>query len=186
MTQRLRAIAIIAGLSLLALGMINCTSSPDRRAEDRDSGPDEIIGGPPQQGDEDYEFAMPPSHPGTPEPVAGAPATEWEPGSETIDRHYIEQLEHFGPSLVLQHVHTEPAHESDGFVGFEIVEITPHAEQYISPRLQPGDIITHINLVRLKMPDDYMEAWKTLNEAEEIRIDIVRDGESKDVIWDIE
>ncbi len=184
--KRIRGIAVVSGLLVIGLSVLNCTSSPDRRADERDSGPEQIVGAPPQPGDADYEFAIPPEHPGTPKPIGGAPTREWDATASIIDRHYIERLRYFGPSLVLQHIQTDPAHDDDGFVGFEIIEISPAAEQYLTPRLQRGDIITHVNLVQIEKPDDYMEAWKTLEDAEEIRIDFVRDGEPADVIWDVE
>lgn len=180
-------IALLVGSALLISSLMGCSSSAEVRDDERDSGPDEIVGAPPEEGSEDYEFAPPPSHPGMPETSqAEEPMAEFDAESDVIDAHYIRQLKSYGPAMVLQHVHTEPVHEDDEFVGFEIVELSAKARHYVEPRLQVGDVITHVNLVRLEKPDDYMEAWETLDETGEVRIDMIRNGESADVIWSVE
>ncbi len=180
-------IAAVASAAVLFFSLTACSSGPDLREDDRDSGPDEVLGAPPEEGSEDYEFAPPPRNPATPPKAEGEPpAGEWDSSAEVIDRYYLEQLEQFGPAVVLQHVDTAPVHDEDGFVGFEIVELSATASHYVEPRLQVGDVVTHVNLVRLEKPDDYREAWDTLADAEELRVDIERNGESEEILWAVE
>ena len=171
-------------LAILSLVITACSTGPDLRESERDSGPDEILGSPPEPGSEDYEFALPPGHPAQEEQAA--PPVEWDSQAESFDRFYLERLQQYGPSMILQHVHTEAVVDEGQFVGFELVSMSPTAKHYVEPRLQEGDVVTHVNLVRLEKPDDYMEAWETLDGAEEVRIDVLRNGEPTDVVWSIQ
>lgn len=176
------AVMTVAIVVLLGVG---CATGSDADRQ----GPDEVVGQPPEEESEDYEFAPPPEHPGEHGSVASAddgaqPEHDAEPG--VVTESDIDRLQNFGPSVVMQHVDAEPVHDDDDFVGFEIVDVSATAEHYIEEQLEVGDVITHVNLVRLERPDDYMEAWETLEGADEIRVDIVRDGEPEEITWEIE
>lgn len=166
----------------LVAGAVGCaTGSGDH------SPPQEVVGEPPAEDDVDSEFALPPSHPGEHGQVGGdSPAVEPSAEPGVVTETELQRLQQFGPSVVMQHVETAPAHEDDEFVGFEIVGVSETARGYIESKLQPGDVVTHVNLVRLERPDDYMEAWDTLEDAEQIRFDVVRDGEDAEVILEVE
>ena len=180
--------AVAAAVVLVVFGICGCSTGPDARS-DRDSGPDEVVGSPPEEGSEEYEFAAPPRHPGRHGDVAdrGEASPETSGDSEDgVTRDDVDRLRNFGPSVILEHVRLEPSHDDDGFVGFEIVEMSPSAARYAEPDLVRGDVVTHVNLVRLEKPDDYMEAWETLEDAREIRIDFKRDGEDQSLSWPVE
>lgn len=88
-----------------------------------------------------------------------------------------------GPPYALSVVTVEPFKEGKKMVGFQIVDLTQNAEARLKPHLVRGDVITHINGLKLRTPDDYFEAWKTLTDAQSIRVDFVRDGEAQNVVW---
>lgn len=174
-------------VSLVVGTTIGCASGPDERASnDRES--QTVMGSPPSEDSEDYEFAAPPRHPGDHGEVqtrgSGQESAEREP--DVIYRSEIEELKNYGPSVVLKHVDTEASHEDGSFVGFQIVDVSEAAHSIIAPHLRVGDVVTHINLVRLQRPDDYVEAWNTLDDVQEIRIDFQRDGKEKQAVWRVQ
>lgn len=173
------ALVAMAAVVWMAVG---CSSGP----EEERRGQQEVIGSPPDEDSEDYEFALPELYDGHDEEPSSVESTgPGYPQTEAVQREQIDELKRFGPSIVFEHVQTTPRHD-DGFVGFEIVEISAAARPYLEAKLEEGDVVTHVNLVRLEKPDDYLEAWEALSETEEIRVDFERDGESKAAIWKVE
>lgn len=183
-TSVLKPLVVAVAAGWLALSLVGCASAP------ADEGPEEVVGQPPQPDSEDYEPAPPPSHPGEHGKLGGDTTAQQDQhtGSEpgVVTQQQLDRLQSLGPSVVMEHVVTEPVRDDGQFVGFEIVEVSDTARRHIEPDLQTGDVITHVNQVRLEMPDDYMEAWKTLEEADEIRVDLVRDGDEQEVILDVQ
>lgn len=166
--------------------LAGCTTTSDG-ARSFERGPDKVMGSPPSESSEDYEFAPPPRHPGPHGEVENTPrrasTQPREPG--VIRRGELQRFMEFGPSVVWEHVDTEPQHESGRFQGFMIVDLSRGAHEVLSPEVRVGDVITHINLVRLERPDHYMEIWEELPRAEEIRIDFLRDGEAMNATWQV-
>lgn len=91
-----------------------------------------------------------------------------------------------GPPYTLTLVKVEPARVDGKFQGFKLVAMQRSAAEAVAPQLVPGDIVTHVNGVRLEKPDDYVDAWNLLAEVSKIRIDFIRDGESKHAIWRVQ
>ena len=169
----------------LALLVVGCATAPDGR-RNIERGPDRVLGEPPEEGSEDFEVAPPPRHPGPHGEVSVSNSERFdgevrEPG--VFRRSEIGRLLEFGPAVVLEHVDTEPSYEEGRFLGFMIVDFSDQAQSYVSPELRVGDVITHLNLVRVERPDHYLEVWNQLGEAEEIRIDFLRDGEALHQSW---
>lgn len=180
-------VAVLA-LAVSLWAWAGCASTPD--SDEVQEADDDVVGAPPEAESDDYEFALPPQHPGAHGDVRRGASGEVDApiadDPDVIDRRAIEELRRFGPSAVMRHVRTEPAYDDGGFVGFELVDASSTALRYVEPKLELGDVITHVNLVRLEKPDDYMEAWETLEHADEIRIDVIRDGDQQELIWRIE
>ena len=181
-----RSVVYAIAAVLFALGLPACASGPEES-----SAPDEVVGQPPDEDSEDHEFASPPQHPGDHGSVDGersseatSPPADTDPG--VVTESQLDELQNHGPSVVMQHIETEPIHDDDEFVGFEVVGATDTARAHMEPKLEIGDIITHVNLVRLERPDDYMEAWQTLDGADEIRFDVIRGDDAREVVIDVE
>lgn len=177
------------GLGLAAVAMfalsVGCASAPDqRRAAER--GPESNVGAPPS-GDEAVVAPLP-NNPASRqarqvmprEPMVGPD------GAALITRGEVNALLERGPAVVFQHVDTEPQHDNGEFVGFLIVDISAPAHSFVAPQLRVGDVVTHVNLVKLERPDHYLNAWSTLAEAEEIRVDFRREGQASHAIWRVE
>ncbi len=162
-----------------------CATSPEKREIDR--GPDQVVGDPPTEESEDYEFAPPPRHPGHHGDVSmDSPAPATPAGRDAVARQDLNRLLQYGPSVIFQHVDTDPYREGERFVGFRIIDLSDRAQEILSPRLRVGDVVTHVNLVKVERPEDYTEVWESLEDAEEIRVDFLRDGEAEQVIWRVQ
>jgi S1-C subfamily serine protease len=114
---------------------------------------------------------------------------EAEGGQQAADTVTSEELDSFldrGPSYALTLVEVEPSRADGAFQGFEIVSMAEPANRFVSPHLTKGDVITHINGVRLEKPDDYLAAWKQLDEVSTIRVDFIRDGASEHATWQVQ
>ena len=88
-----------------------------------------------------------------------------------------------GPPYALSQVTVEPEKKGNTMVGYKIIDMTTNARTRLDPHLVAGDVITHINGIKLKTPDDYFEAWKSLNGAKAIRVDYVRGGVATNLVW---
>lgn len=177
----------VAWVGLVGAPMVGCASGPDQQQP----ADDQIVGQPPEEESEDYEFAPPPEHPGQHGDIQGdaEPVEDVETASEpgVVTEAEIEQLKRYGPAVVMQHVDARPAYgEDDEFIGFRIEEASETARQYLEPDIEVGDVVTHVNLVELEQPDDYMEAWESLEGADEVRFDVIRDGQQEDVVLDVQ
>ena len=97
----------------------------------------------------------------------------------------LAQLMGKGPAFVLQSVEVEPAREEGHFVGYRIRSMTASAEEALAGRVEVGDVITHLNGVVQRKPEDLLEAWKLMAASQRLRIDFVRDGEERAAVWDV-
>ncbi len=163
------AVALMAGWG--------CSSAPETGDDD----PHAVMGSPPSEGDQHYEFARPDGQ----RTVERDDEEQLEEVDDTISEAHLAALLRRGPSVVMRHVEVEPVLEDEDFVGFEVVELTEASAKYLGGRLSVGDVVTHINGVRIEKPDDYLNAWKALNDVREIRVNVIRDGEQEVVTWPI-
>jgi hypothetical protein len=106
------------------------------------------------------------------------------PGA-SFTRSQVEAFMQQGPPYALTMVRVAPERNDGAFQGFKITKMKPAAAKTVAPHIKAGDIITHINGVRMEKPDDYLNAWKLLSEVDTIRIDFVRGGASEHARWNI-
>ncbi len=154
---------------------------------------DEVMYAPPEDADQPIkvprgapvleEYAEPTSDVTPAPPQDAAPG---EPPPTSISRTRLDQLLEFGPAWGLSQVVVSPKRVDGAFQGFEITDFSPEAREVMSPPLQEGDVITHLNGVRLQTPTDYDEAWKLSRTVSTIRIDYMRDGDAVYTEWDVQ
>ena len=106
--------------------------------------------------------------------------------SEPVTTSEIDRLQELGPSYVFQVVRLEPYRTDGNFRGYEIVGANSTAKNVMYPQIEVGDVVTHVNGVHLKRPDDYMKAWKKLDRVDAIKVDLLRDGEEAQAVWDVQ
>ncbi len=121
-----------------------------------------------------------------PKAVAHAPTVPARP-SNTLYRDEVENVKRAGLGHFFELVDLEPKGDIDGqgrlsgFQGFQIVTLRP-ATEWLSFDFAPGDILTHINGVSVEHYSTWFEQFEALSTADQIRVDIIRDGTPKAVI----
>ncbi|MEM1350690.1 MAG: hypothetical protein AAGI01_19160 [Myxococcota bacterium] len=120
--------------------------------------------------------------------AAVAPADELprrRPGDMTVTRKELLALYDSGIATALRQVEVRPAYDGERFKGYTVQRFNAQASAVMSPPMQVGDVITHVNGVAIRQPDDMMRAWELLKDAAAVRIDYVRDGAPAFVEWTV-
>ncbi len=140
----------------------------------------------------------PPEDPATgempkgPEPVVegNAPEDYKKPETEegaAVTRAEVESFMDRGPAYVLTVVTVDPKRDETGqMVGYQIIDVTTEARAVMMPQLRVGDVVTHVNGVRLLKPDDLIQAWKALKQIDVAVVDFTRGDESMQASWSIQ
>lgn len=91
-----------------------------------------------------------------------------------------------GPHAVLGAAALAPARNGAGSVlGFRIESINADGAFLTAAGLQPGDVITKVNGQSIVLPDQFMDAWEAMDDADELRVEVLRDGEEMVLEWPI-
>ena len=101
----------------------------------------------------------------------------------TVTRAELDSFLDKGAPYVLTVVTFEPVRREGKFQGFQIVDVTRGAREFMTPQMRVGDIVTHVNGLRILKPDDLNQAWRSLNKADSIRIDFLRQSDPKHAVW---
>lgn len=183
----MRRILIVLGIIVLAAG---CAGNKPKAEQPQG---DSKLSDPPQGGDEQVAMPQGPPvvRPGSEEGEADDSADTSESGEPTSDgstasvtRAKLDEFLDKGTPYVLTVVTVEPSH-TDGFQGFQIVDVTRGAREFMMPQIQVGDVVTHVNGIKIQRPDDLTQAWRSLNKVSSIRIDFKRQGEPMTAVWDV-
>lgn len=170
--KKLLIVAVLAG------GLSACASNKSK--------PDESVNEPPTGAE--AEVAMPKSAPivrADNAPAAGG-TVEAEGGADestAVSRAELDAFLDKGPPYVLTIVTFEPVRRDGAFQGFQIVEVTREAREFITPQMRVGDIVTHVNGVRILKPDDLTQAWRSLSKADSVRVDFLRKSDPMHALW---
>lgn len=112
-------------------------------------------------------------------------APEAPPAREgTIARAELEAILDAGLGRFLQRVTTEPHLEGGRFVGHRLVEL--RSELFRDVDLRPGDTLVRINGMPIERPEQALEAWNSLRVASELTVDVLRDGQGRQLRYAIE
>ena len=192
MMTRTHAKKTLAALTaLLMLAACAPSSSANKKgAEQSPQEEDTVMYSPPE--DADQPIAIPRGAPladgyanptSTLTPPADSAPADYTPG--TVSKKQLDVLLSQGPGWALSQVQVEPARKNDAFQGFRITGFAPVAAAVMSPPLAIGDVITHLNGVRLEQPDHYMEAFNLSRSVNELRIDYVRAEKANYSTWTV-
>jgi hypothetical protein len=197
----LRSVALmVASLCLIAFATtaFGCASSSGAADDGAEERAQKVSGEPPSP-QEDTQKPLPkgpkveignaPSdvEPADVEPADAEPADASDgEAAGSFTRSEVQAFMQKGPSYALTMVRVQPERVDGKFQGFKVIEMKPGAASTVAPQLVKGDVITHINGVRMEKPDDYLNAWKLLSEVSTIRVDFVRDGTSDHAVWNIQ
>ena len=109
-----------------------------------------------------------------------------EEGQPVVQRAQVESFMRRGPAFALTQVAVDPVHGTSGFEGYKIASLTPSVADFLQTHLQQGDVLTHLNGIKIERPDDYLQAWNRLKEAPVLSIDYVRDGQKMSARWQVQ
>lgn len=91
-----------------------------------------------------------------------------------------------GPHALLGAVTMVPARTDSGSArGFELVEFLEGGGFLAEGGLRPGDVVTAVNGRSILLPDAFMAVWESLDEAESLSVELLRDGEEMTLEWPI-
>lgn len=151
-------------LSVLACG---CTASVQTTAKTPAPAP------PAQPAPAPAPVAEPSLEP-APEPVAAAPNTLPPDGVlGVIDRQGLVVIIDQGLGRLFQRLKVSPFMQSGRFVGFQITALDP---QWEISQLRTGDVITALNGQVVERPEQAMAAFERLRQADELVVDLLREG----------
>lgn len=119
--------------------------------------------------------------PSVPEP-APSPAPPERRG--TIARAELDRVLDAGLGRFLQSVTTEPHLDGRRFVGFRVLEL--RGELFAGVDLAPGDTIVRVNGMPIERPEQALAAWNALRVASELTLDVLRDGQARQLRFAIE
>lgn len=162
-----------------------CASSS---ATKRDAASERVSGQPPSA-DEDVHHRLPKGPDvltGTGPQAGGISGDDGDAGEASVTRDALKELILKGPSFPLSMVEVDPARNGSEFLGYRVLSIASAAQPTLEGRLKKGDIITHLNGVRVGTPDDYLSAWKLLAQRSTMRIDFMRDNEAQYAVWRVQ
>lgn len=112
-------------------------------------------------------------------PVAGA-AGRSTPRS-SLSRQAVEEAVDAGLGAFLQRIQVEPVTRDGAYLGFQLKAVDP-AGGWSAYDVQVGDIITHANGKSLEAEVTAFEVFQELRTAQELRLSLIRDGVSRQVV----
>lgn len=114
-------------------------------------------------------------------PAPAAPPT----ASGVISRRELDAVLSQSPGYFLQHVDTRPHFRNGHFLGWRLVAFFPGDARFAGVDLQAGDVVTRINGRPIEQPDQFMTVWTALRSANELAVDVERDGTPRTLRWQI-
>jgi general secretion pathway protein C len=105
-------------------------------------------------------------------------------GPVTLRRQEMVQVVDAGLGRFLQKVDVEPSFANGRFQGFRIVELRP-GSFWQSVDLQPGDVVLSVNGMPIERDKQAYDAFQTLRTARELRVDYLRDGQPRSLVYPI-
>jgi S1-C subfamily serine protease len=116
-----------------------------------------------------------------PEPVPARPAP---PAPSALQRQYVVQVVDAGLGRFLQKVDVEPSFAKGRFQGFRIVELRP-GSFWQGVDLRPGDVVLTLNGLPVERDKQAYDAFQTLRTAKELRVEYLRDGQPRSLVYPI-
>jgi S1-C subfamily serine protease len=117
--------------------------------------------------------------------ASAAPATTLQVGT-AVTATQLESLLKSGPHALIRAFLVEPAYAGKRFIGFRVVQRTPHPVLSIDAPVKVGDVIVSANGVRLETPGQFMAAWGKLRSTKVFSVMVIRDQKKLSMNWHLE
>jgi type II secretory pathway component PulC len=89
-----------------------------------------------------------------------------------------------GLGRFLQKVDVEPSFAGGRFEGFRLVRVRP-AAFWEGVDLKPGDVVLKVNGMPIERETEAYDAFQSLGAAPELRVDYLRDGQPRALVYPI-
>ncbi|MGB0646393.1 MAG: hypothetical protein ACPGQS_04415 [Bradymonadia bacterium] len=106
--------------------------------------------------------------------------------SQKVTKDDVEALLKSGPHAMIRSFLVEPAYKDKKFLGFRLIQRTPHPVLSASGPVRTGDIIVSANGVRLETPAQYMAAWGKLKTERAFSVVLLRNGQRVTLKWTLD
>ena len=107
-------------------------------------------------------------------PMSSELPTEVDAG--VIPRPALQAVLASGIGRFLQQVRAEPTLARGRFVGWRVLTLFPGRPDVSVRVLRPGDTVTRVNGKAIERPEQFMKLWDSLASANELVLDIEREG----------
>ena len=124
--------------------------------------------------------------PALPVTVLEPPPTAAELGVGEIQRSDLVAFMSDGPPQIFQALHLSPVMNDSRFSGFSIDSIEVQSGPIAESGLREGDVVTAINGRDISRLDMFLAIWDSMESADELNIDYVRDGRARTLVWHIQ
>jgi hypothetical protein len=102
----------------------------------------------------------------------------------TIARGELDAVLAGGLGRFLSNVLTEPHLEEGRFVGFRLTELRSPFFEGVD--LRAGDTLLSVNGLPIERPEEAMQVWSGLRVASELTLEVMREGETRQLRFGIE
>jgi type II secretory pathway component PulC len=90
-----------------------------------------------------------------------------------------------GIGRFLQQVRTQPVVSRGRFLGWRLMTLFPSRSDISVKVLRPGDTIVRVNGQSVERPEDFKELWDSMSKANELVLEIEREGEASTIRYSI-
>lgn len=104
-----------------------------------------------------------------------------------VDRTILDAVLSDGPGRFLQRMPVAPQRKNNAFIGFRILALygQPSDAEPTANGVHVGDVVTAVNGISIRRPDDLMRVWKGLRNARQIVVDVQRHSKPLRLIYPI-
>lgn len=95
----------------------------------------------------------------------------------------LESLLKSGPHALIRAFLVEPSYADKAFIGFRVVQRTPHPVLSDHAPVKVGDVVVSANGIRLETPGQFMAAWGKLKSTQAFSVVVIRDQKKLTLNW---
>jgi type II secretory pathway component PulC len=129
------------------------------------------------------ENGLPPDSPAGMSDLSASPPEPPPLPPNTLRRSDVKRAVAEGVGAFLQHLELDdrPVFLAGKFHGFRVTALRGDPRFWRGVDLRPGDVVTRVNGLAIERPEDAQQALQSLEVASELRVEIERGGESREL-----
>jgi type II secretory pathway component PulC len=103
----------------------------------------------------------------------------------TIPRVELNRVLDASPGRFLSNIQTEPRFVSGRFHGWRLASFFPGDARFAGVDLRAGDVVLSVNGKSVEQPEQLMEVWESLRFERTLVVAVERDGQARELRFDI-